>query len=296
MFFRKALWAAGLLSVALLAEPASHAQGEYLDAYIARVKPEKVPAAEAIMKKMAEANRRNHGDPFITMDTLYGEVGTYIFLSPRQDYAEVEKGSEAFIGALTKSLGQAGADKLEADFLACLISAHTEIRHRRTDLSRKPPADLATYAKLIASSRVARVTAVHIRPGRGAEFDAFLTEAKQAGDKNADAQPLLVSTLSDGGSGGVYYLASLRTSMGGFDKNPTLKDMVGEEAFAKMQKTISEVVSHTETVIYHYRPDLSNPMQEIANADPAFWNPKPAPAAKPKATAAASDAGKPSKP
>jgi hypothetical protein len=283
MLFRKALWAAGILSAALLAAPASRAQGEYLDVYIAKVKPEKVAAAEAIMKKMAEANRRNHGDPFLTADTLYGDIGTYIFVSPRQDYADVDKGSAAFVAALVKAFGQAGADKLEADFLACLNSAHTEIRHRRPDLSRKMPADLAAYAKLIAGSRVLRTTAVLVRPGRSPEFDAMLREAKVAAEKNAEAQPLFVSQLSDGGSGGTYFLSSLRPSLAGFDKNPTLKDIVGEETFAKLQKTIAEVVESGNTTIYHYRPDLSNPLQPIADADPAFWNPKPAPAPKPKA-------------
>jgi len=288
MFLRKALWAAGILSAALVAAPPSHAQGDYLHVYIAKVKPEKVPDAEAIMRKMADAERKNHGDPYITADTMYGEVGTYIFISPRKDYADVDKGSAAFGGALVKAFGQAGADKLEADFLACLISAHTELRHRRPDLSRKYPADLDAYAKLVASTRVLRTTVVHVRPGHGAEFEAVLKEVKEASEKNAAVQPNFVSTLSDGGSGGTYYLSALRSSLGGFDKNPSLQDILGEEGFAKLQKVLSEAASHTETIIYHYRPDLSNPLQAIADADPAFWNPKPAPAPKPKA--AASDA------
>lgn len=295
MRYRKTLWAllvaVTFVSVVALSAPACRAQGDYLDVYIAKIKPEKISAAEALLKKMAELNRRNHGDYFLAMDTLYGDIGAYLFVSPRQNYAEVDKGSEAFIGALAKSLGQAGAEKLEADFLACVSSAHTEIRHRRPDLSRKVPADLAAYGKLLGTSRVLRATVVHVRPGRAAEFEKLLKEMKEAAEKNPATLPVFVSQLSDGGAGGTYYIASPRSSMGGFDKNPTLKDILGDEGFSKFQKTVSEVVENAETSIYHFRPDLSYPIQAVADADPAFWNPKPAPAAKPKA--AAVDTAKP---
>jgi hypothetical protein len=237
-----------------------------------------------MIKKMADANRKNHGDYFVVLDTLYGELGTYYFISPRADYGEVDKGAEAFSGALSKSLGEQGAQKLEADFFASLVGARNEIRHRHPDLSRKMPADAAAYGKLIGSSRVLRVTVVRVRPGHGPDFDAWLKQAKEYGDRNADAQPILVSTLADGGPGGTYYLSSPRASLAGFDNNPTLKDMAGEENFSRLQKIISEVVEGTDTMILHYRPDLSYAPQAIADADPDFWTPKlPAPTAKPKA-------------
>jgi hypothetical protein len=293
MWFRKALWAASFFSIISLFTPASRAQGEYLDVYIAKVKPEKVGAAEAIMKKMAEANRRNHGDNFVVLDTLYGEIGTYYFVSTRQDYGDIEKGNDVFMGALVKTLGQAGAEKLEADFLACVTSARTELRRRRPDLSRKMPADGAAYAKLIGTARVLRSSVIHVRPGHGPEFDAWLKEAKEYGDKNAEAQTLLISQVTEGGPGGTYYLSAPRTSLGGFDKNPTLKDMVGEENFTRMQKILGNVVEGSESMILHYRPDLSNAPQAINDVAPDFWTPKPAAPEKPKSKSATSDAAKP---
>lgn len=286
MSWKNALWATGLVACASLLAPAVlYAQGDYLDVYVAKVKPEKAAEAEAIARKIVDANRSNNGDHVITSETAYGEVYTYVFATPRQDYADVDKGNEAFAAALSKALGKQGADKLLADWSSCLISAHTELRRRRPDLSRKLPADPQSFAKLVGESRVLRTTVVHVRPGHVPEFEAFLKEAKERGDRNADAQPLLVSQLVEGGTGAVFYLTGLRKSLGGFDHNPTLKDIVGDEAFAKLQKLSAEGLGNSESALYRFRPDLSYPPDEIAQVAADFWNPKPviSAAAKPKA-------------
>jgi hypothetical protein len=284
----KALWAVAILVTTLSAAPGSRGQGNYLDVYIAKVRPEKIATAEAIVKKMVDANRRNHGDNVVVLDTLYGELGTYAFISQRADYADIDKGNNAFSLAMAKSFGEQGAQKLESDWYGCLISAHAEIRKRRADLSRKMPADAAAYAKLIGSSRVLRTVVVHVRAGKGAEFESWLKQAKEAGDRNPNTEPMLISQLAEGGTGGtgpVFFLSSLRASLGGFDNNPTLKDVVGDESFAKMQKVLAEVVEGVDTMILHYRPDLSYPPQAIVDVAPEFWAPKPAAPAKPKAQA-----------
>ena len=63
---RRAIWAL-LLVVSLVAPIAAHAQGDYLDVYIAKVKPEKLADFEAIMKKWIDANKRFNGDTWIAM-------------------------------------------------------------------------------------------------------------------------------------------------------------------------------------------------------------------------------------
>jgi hypothetical protein len=39
-------------------------------------------------------------------------------------------------------------------------------------------------------------------------------------------------------------------------------------------------VLNTESTISRFRPDLSNPSDEVAAAAPDFWRPKPPPASK----------------
>jgi hypothetical protein len=274
MSFRKALWASAV--VMCLALPvAVQAQGEYIDVFIVKVKPEKVTEFNALNKKWVDANRRFGGDRWIAMETVYGEGNVYQYTSIRKDYADIDKANEASMAAANKAFGKEATMKLFQDYSNCLVWSRTELRRRRMDLSRKPPTDLASYAKLIGESRLLRTTAVHIRPGHVPEFEDLLKEIKEAGEKNPDLPPLLVSQVVEGTKGATFYVTSLRSSMAGFDKNPTLRDILGEEGFKKFQKVNADAVETAESVLYRFAPDISNPLEEITQVASDFWHPKP---------------------
>src|SRR6202035_5934558 len=115
MSFRKALWA--LIVIVCLAAPAAvRAQGDYLDVFIAKVKPEKVADFQALTKKFADANRRFNGDRWLASEAVYGEGNVYQFTSTRQDYADIDKVNEAEMLAANKAFGKEGAQKGEQDF------------------------------------------------------------------------------------------------------------------------------------------------------------------------------------
>jgi hypothetical protein len=207
-------------------------------------------------------------------------------VSTRQDYADVEKNSGAFMVALQKAYGKEASLKMLNDWNNCVESSRTELRRRRWDLSRKAPTDAAAYAKLVGESKLLRTTAVHVRSGRIADFEALLKETKEAGEKNPDTQPLLVSQVVEGTRGTTFYVTSLRSSLGGFDKNPTPRDVLGEEGYTKFLKANADFVSGTESTIFHFSPELSNPPEEVAKVAEDFWQPKAIMAsAKPKAAA-----------
>jgi hypothetical protein len=284
---RRAFWALGVV-VCLAAPVAVRAQGDYLDVTIVKVKPEKAAEFNTISKKLADANRRNNGDRWLAMETMYGEGDTFAFISTRQDYADIDKGQDAFMGALQKAYGKDAAEKMLRDLESCLASSRNELRRRRWDLSRKTPSDPAAYAKLVGESRVLRTTAVHVRPGHVADFEALLKETKEAGERNANTQPLLVSQVIEGTKGTTFYVSSLRSSLGGFDSNPTTRDILGEEGYKKFQKVNAEIVEDTESTLFHFSAELSNPPEEVAQVAADFWHPKQvvsAAASKPKAAA-----------
>jgi hypothetical protein len=285
--YKKAIWALTVVAGLVLAAPvAVRAQGDYLDEFIAKVKAEKVADFTATSRKIADANRRFNGDRWIAMTAMYGEGDTYVFVSLRKDYADIDKGNDAFTAALEKAYGKEGAAKLLRDEESCLESSRNELRRRRWDLSRKAPTDMESYAKLIGESRVLRTTAVHVRSGHSADFEAFLKEIKEVGEKNPDTQPLLVSQVVEGTRGTTFYITSLRSSLGGFDKNPTAREVLGEEGYQRYLKANADFVSGTESSILHFSPELSNPPEEIAQVAADFWQPKAAVAsAKPKAAA-----------
>jgi len=286
--FKRAIWALAA-AVCLVAPVAVHAQGNYLDVYTVKVKPEKLADFQALSKKWVDANRRFNGDHWLAMETMFGEGGVYLFVSPRQDYAEIDKANELSMQAVSKAFGKEATEKILRDWESCLVWSRSELRRRRIDLSRKPPTDMDTYAQLIGESRVLRTTAVHVRPGHVAEFEALLKEAKAASEQMANTQPLLISQSVEGTKGTIFYITALRSSLGGFDKNPSMREMLGEEGYKKYSQVNAEAVEGTESALYRFSPALSSPTEEIAKVAADFWRPKAvmaATASKPKAASA----------
>jgi antibiotic biosynthesis monooxygenase (ABM) superfamily enzyme len=289
--FKRLIWSLAAV-VCLLAPTIVKAQGDYLDETIVKIKPDKVAEFTAVVKKISDANRKFNGDRWIGMETLYGEGDTYVFVSVRKDYSDIDKGNDAFNAALEKAYGKEGAAKLQRDEANCFESSRSELRRRRWDLSSKAPSDAAAEAKLVGESKVLRTIAVHVRSGHAAEFEGLLKEIKEAGEKNPDMQPFLVSQVIEGTKGTTFYVTSLRSSLAGFDKNPTLHDILGDEGFKKFQKANAESVSGTESAILHFLPELSSPPEAIAQASADFWQPKQTMMAahKPKAAGTAAQA------
>jgi antibiotic biosynthesis monooxygenase (ABM) superfamily enzyme len=278
---RKALWTA--VAVVLLAAVAfGQAQEQYLDVYIAQVKPEKRADFDAINKKMVAANRQNKGDSWIAMETVYGRGDRVTFISTRNSYADADQGSQMFEQSLQKTYGKAAADKMGQDFGQCLANSRTELRRRRWDLSSNAPADAAAMAKMLANTRFLRTATVHIKPGQVAAFEALLKDLKAAREKASPPQTTLVSQAVAGQEGTVFYVTSLQTSMAGFDAIPTTQQLLGEEGYAKFLKTSADVVENTETVINRFLPELSNAPEDVVAAAPDYWRPKATTAAKAK--------------
>jgi hypothetical protein len=289
MLLRRALWALAV-AVCLAAPVAVHAQGDYLDVFVVKVKPDKLTDFQALTKKFAEANRRFNGDRWIALEAVYGEGNVYQFTSTRKDYADIEKANENEMLAVNKGLGKEASQKLGQDFNNCLVWTRTELRRRRWDLSRKAPQDAEAYAKLIGESRLLRTTAVHIRPGHVPEFEALMKDMKEAAEKNPDTAPVFVSQVIEGGKGATFYVSSLRSSMGGFDHNPTLKEILGEDGFKKYQQITADTIETAESSLFRFNPEISNPPEEVAKVAMDFWHPKAlvASAAKPKTATDAS--------
>ena len=270
---RKAFWAVAVI-VCLIVPVAVQAQGDYLDVYIVKVKPEKMTDFNTLAKKMVDANRRNNGDNWMALETMYGEGDTIAFISTRQNYADVDKASGIFMTALNKAYGKEASEKMLRDWESCLISSRSELRKRRWDLSRKAP-DSTSYAKFLGESRLLRTTAVHVRPGRVADFEALLRETKTAGEQNPNTQPVLVSQVIEGGTGTIFYVSTLRTSLGGFDNNPTIHDILGDEGYKKFLQINAEAVESTQSTLMRFSPELSNPPTDVLAVAPDFWQPKP---------------------
>jgi hypothetical protein len=273
------MWTAVVL-VLLVTLAAGQAPEQYLDVYTVQVKPEKRADFDAITKKMVAANRQNKGDAWLTMETVYGQGERVTFISVRQGYGDAEKASDTFYGAVQKTLGKAGTDKLFQDYNQCVAGSRSEFRRRRWDLSSNAPGDPAAMAKMLGEARWLRTTAVHVRPGQVATFEALLKDLKGAREKTSPPQTTLVSQAVAGQEGTVFYVTVLQNSLGGFDNLPSMQQTLGDEGYARFLKTNADVVANTETVINHFLPELSNAPEDVVAIAPDYWRPKTAVAAK----------------
>src|ERR1700751_6074772 len=269
----RAVWS--VVVVTLLAVMAvDQGQEQYLDIFIAQVKPEKRADFDAISKKIAVINRQNNDDQCFAMETDYGPMNRVTIISTRNGYAEIQKGSDAFMGALQKALGKDGADKLFADFAKCLENSRSELRRRRWDLSSNAPTDAAAMAKMLGEARYLRTTSIRIKPGQGPVIETLLKDVKAAREKNSPDVTTLVSQGEAGQEGTMFYVTTLEKSMAGYDSIAPLRKTMGDEAYERYLKTASEIVVNTETVINHFLPEISNPAPDVIAAAPDYWTPK----------------------
>jgi hypothetical protein len=280
---RRAHW--GVLVALLLGFCASaRAQVGYLDSFVVQVRPEKRLAFDALAKKIALANRDHNGDNWIALETIYGEGNTISFISTRSSYGDIEKATGAFMAAMEKGLGKEGSQKLFAELNNCAASQHGTVRIRRYDLSTNFPADAAGQATILGATRWIRIIKVYVRPGMGPRFEELIKQVNEAASRNGDKNPTAVSQIVAGERGTIYYVSQLFPSLGGLDGMKPLPQMMGESAFEKFEKGVSEVVTSTDVSINQILPDLSNPPAAYVEVAPDFWRPKPAKSMAPKPT------------
>jgi hypothetical protein len=189
------------------------------------------------------------------------------------------------MASLQKSYPGAVGGKMMQDFGSCLQSSRGEFRRRRWDLSINVPADAAAMAKMVGESRWLRTVAVRLRPGQIANYEAALKDLKAAAEKATPPQTTLVSQAVAGQENTVFYISALRSSLAGFDNQPMLQQILGDDGYQKFLKQTADSVAGTQTMIFHFLPEMSNPPDAIAAAAPDFWRPKAAAAPKAKANA-----------
>ena len=266
-----------LATVAATAVVAQPTASGYLDVFMVRVKPDKRPQFDAVAKRVAAANRQNKGDRWVAYETAYGENDVVYFVSVRNDFAAIDEGQKSFMGALG-----AGAEKMLAEMDSYAINSRGEIRTRRPDLSSNLPADNAALNAIVGKARYLRIVTVRVRPGRGPEFEAELRAIKQVRERQSPGE---VSTISQAVAGqplGTYYITNFGASFADLATVKSVQDLLGPAGFRDFNRVSADTTIAAEIVIARWRPDLSNPPADIAAADPAFWNPKPAPAPKAK--------------
>ncbi len=270
----------GVLTGALLLAGTAFAQtapDQYLALHYLQVKPGKGGEFQSIARRIADANRRYKGSDWIAFARVFGEEGNYMMVAPRQNYAAIDRAHTMFVNALSEAFSPSGVAKLMDEAGSLLTSSRSELHRRRMDLSWNAPDDLNELSKIVGGARWTRVMTIKVKPGRNAEFEEALRTVKDNAEKASPRLMTLVSQSVLGTDGTEFRLSAVRKSLADYDQNPTpsLKESLGDEGYRKWQNLIAETTQGTSTALYVIVPEVSSPAEQIASADPSFWNPKP---------------------
>src|SRR5206468_12253842 len=130
-----------------------------------------------------------------------------------------------------------------------------------------------TYSKLVGSARWLRTFKITVKNGHEDDFEQRAKEAKAAIEKGSKWS-FFISEVMAGAPGNVYYITTLQPSLAAFDSAPKLPELMGQEAFGRWIKAVSEDELTSETMLMRMMPEFSNAPEEVVKVAPDFWQPK----------------------
>lgn len=219
---------------------------------------------------------------YVGMNSLTGKAralfftGYDSFADWEKDAMEIQKDAE--LSSAIDRTGFADGDLLD--------STDSTTFAYREDYSLRPDPGLA-------HKRYFDITAVHVREGHDKEWDEgvkMVMAAYQRANPNAHWACYQVMY---GMPENTYIFITSRASVAEvdneFSKQKDFSDALGDDGMKKLEEISAAAIETSETQLFAIDPRMSYVGDDVAAADPGFWNPKPistpAPAkkAKPKA-------------
>ena len=261
-----------------------------------RVQPGKLPEhTKAVKDVLRLCDRENWPLHVITLSGVTADEGEMTFLVAFDSFAGIDR-LEGAIGSSPKSALDE-LERLESQESATHAAKHTLLAIYRPDLSYRP--DVAAFGKATLVSSSQHV----VRFGHQAEYESdvhFLDES--FAKANVDIHDFVYQVISGAPHGTFIRLEPLRSFADWDAYGQQLQavmqglDDAGKQRLGNLFKD-SVIQSAGDpatplTRLWAIQPDQSRVSDGFAANNPAFWRPKPAPAAKP----AAKPEGKPKQP
>jgi len=218
---------------------------------------------------------------YLAMTAITGE-GRVLFLTGYDSMAAweadvVAQDKNAELSAANEALGAK-----DGEFLT---ESKTAVFTFMPELSYQPEGP-------VAGVRGFMVAAVTVKPGHGKHFEEIRKMVKEAHEKAGLKEHYSVYHVSAGAPSGLYLIFIPIKGLADVDQMDALhgqayKDAVGDEGRNKITELGKEGIESSETNLFVFSPKMSYAPKEWVEADPDFWAPKPAPAAKAAAKPAA---------
>jgi len=209
-----------------------------------------------------------------------------LFLTGYGSMADWEKDNQAIEKNATLSAELGRLVEKDAEYIS---------ENRSGAFTYEPDLSYPRVEGSLGTRRYFLIISVRVKPGHGEHFAEVRKLIKAAHEKVNAADHYAIFHNAAGVDAGLYLIFVPMTSLGEWDKFPDIhgkeyQDALGEEGRKKVMEFNQQGAESIEVQLFSFSPKMSYPSDEFVQADPDFWKPKPAPAAKP---AAKKEAAKP---
>ena len=235
-------------------------------------------AESAFVQASAAAKWPTH---YLAVESLSGKPRA-LFLTGYASFEAWEKDINAAAKNATLSAALDRAAVADGDLLS---EADAGAFAYRDEYSLRSPVD-------IAHMRYFEISLYHVRPGHHKDWDDILKLVKAAYEKIPDAHWATYEAVY-GQEGGTYLVFVPMKSASEIDRSHAQgKEFVaamGEDGMKKLSELEAAAIESSQSNLFAFSPKMSYPEDSWVKADPDFWKPKGAPAAKKPAEKPATD-------
>jgi hypothetical protein len=200
-----------------------------------------------------------------------------LYLTQYSSFAEWEKGNKIVEKNPTLNAEVEKASVADGELLS---SVDTGVFTYDADLSFHPHADIshARYMELIV---------FQIKPGHSMEWEKMVKLVKGAYEKGGTSAHWAMFGAAYGRESGTYIALTADNSMSDLDKglldNKKWAEAMGENGMKELEELTASGMISMRTELFSINPHQSYVSPDWIAADPDFWKPKAAAAAKPAA-------------
>jgi hypothetical protein len=229
----------------------------------------------SIFRRLGSRNER------IAMVPVAGNENEVVYITGAGSFAELEQvrqDTDKRMSGLTGSM-KAESDRLDKEASLLHAGMRDMLAVFRPELSFNPGVDIRTM-------RYFSITTVRVRPGHDAQYNEYVTKMVNVARQKAKLDGLHIAGFQviSGTQAGTYMFFRPMKSLAEMDDPMAMRARaaMSDDMRKDADKMVGEAVISSETSTYWLNPNLSYVSSDFAAGDPAFWNPKPVVAPKPK--------------
>jgi hypothetical protein len=212
---------------------------------------------------------------YFAMDSMSGPART-LFFTGYDSFEAWEKDAESADKNASLSAALGRAYSADGELLSSYDSGAFAFRD---DMSLRAPVD-------IPHMRYFDISRFVVKPGHARDFEDLAKMYIDAYQKSShNAHWAVFESVYGANNGGVFLVITPLKSLAETDQNMAegkqFAETLGKDGMKKLEELTAASVESVQSNIFRINPRISYPNEGWVQADPSFWKPKPAAAAKP---------------